>query len=174
MKVVGSIRPGTGAMDIIKHFEQGPDGGHATVKYRCSANKWTIGWGHVILTHEKFQEPMTRAIADALLDRDLAVTHGRTRDLLSSYGVTEIEQHQYDALLCLAFNVGTGVRDNVRGDFADSTLLHYVGQNRMTHAADEFSKWVYGGGKVLPGLVRRRKCERFLFQTGQVNFFEAK
>jgi lysozyme len=39
-------------------------------------------------------------------------------------------------------------------------------QYPATDVANEFNKWVYAGGKVLPGLVRRRAAEKALFLTG--------
>ena len=49
----------------------------------------------------------------------------------------------------------------------NSTLVKRLikGENPNTVAAQELPKWVYGGGKVLPGLVKRRNAEVKLFQT---------
>jgi lysozyme len=35
----------------------------------------------------------------------------------------------------------------------------------MIEASEEFGKWVHAGGKVLPGLVKRRAAEQELFLT---------
>ena len=68
-----------------------------------------------------------------------------------------ISQHQFDALLSFTFNVGTG-------NLARSTLLRKVKANpKDLSIRGEFSRWVYGGGKRLPGLVRRRKMEADLY-----------
>lgn len=68
-----------------------------------------------------------------------------------------ISQHQFDALLSFTYNVGTG-------NLARSTLLRKVKANpRAPSIRGEFSRWVYGGGKRLPGLVRRRKMEAALY-----------
>ena len=68
-----------------------------------------------------------------------------------------ITQHQFDALLSFTYNVGTG-------NLARSTLLRKVKANpKDPSIRGEFSRWVYGGGKRLPGLVRRRKMEADLY-----------
>ena len=68
-----------------------------------------------------------------------------------------INQHQFDALLSFTYNVGTG-------NLARSTLLRKVKANPQEPSIrTEFSRWVYGGGKRLPGLVRRRKMEADLY-----------
>ena len=71
-----------------------------------------------------------------------------------------ITQHQFDALLSFTYNVGTG-------NLARSTLLRKVKANpKDPSIRGEFSSWVYGGGKRLPGLVRRRKMEAELYFSG--------
>ena len=50
-----------------------------------------------------------------------------------------------------------------RGALSQSTLLRKLNQGNYTAAADQFSRWVYGGGRKLPGLVSRRAAERQLF-----------
>jgi GH24 family phage-related lysozyme (muramidase) len=49
------------------------------------------------------------------------------------------------------------------GAFEKSTMLGLINIRRFKEAADEFLKWNKGGGKVLPGLTRRRSAERALF-----------
>ena len=68
-----------------------------------------------------------------------------------------VSQHQFDALLSFTYNVGTG-------NLARSTLLKKVKANpKDPSIRGEFARWVYGGGKRLPGLVRRRKMEADLY-----------
>ena len=58
-----------------------------------------------------------------------------------------------------AFNVGTGA-------FCRSTMAAKVNAGDLPGACAELSKWVYAGGKVLPGLVSRRAAERTLCEAG--------
>ena len=60
---------------------------------------------------------------------------------------------QKAAFLSFAFNVGNGA-------FCGSTLVRKANTGDMPGACAELSKWVYAGGKQLPGLVKRRSAER--------------
>jgi lysozyme len=154
------------AVQVLKHYEQGPGGGWAKVPYICPAGKNTVGWGHVILPGESFTYPMDEATADALAMSDLNKKAVEVERLLK---VTPT-QDEFDALVLLAYNTGVGKADGIKGDFADSTLLAYYNAGKKQLAAAEFGKWIYGGSKVLNGLILRRKTESTLFLTGQVVF----
>jgi len=70
-----------------------------------------------------------------------------------------INQNQFDALVSFVFNLGVG-------NFARSTLLRKIKSNPDDPTIrKEFERWVYAGGKVLNGLVRRRKEEANLYFT---------
>ena len=64
-------------------------------------------------------------------------------------------------LIVFVFNVGAGA-------FQASTLRQNLNRGEYTDAADQFQRWVYGGGRILPGLVRRRHVERALFLRKEV------
>ncbi|CAP67505.1 uncharacterized protein PODANS_6_11590 [Podospora anserina S mat+] len=68
--------------------------------------------------------------------------------------------NQYGALISWSFNMGCGAAQT-------STLVARLnkGENVNTVLAQELPRWVYGGGVVLPGLVRRRNAEVALAQT---------
>lgn len=69
----------------------------------------------------------------------------------------ELNPNQFSALVSLAFNIGLGA-------MGSSTLLRKVNANRWDPTIRaEFGRWVHGGGKVLPGLVSRRKAEADLY-----------
>jgi lysozyme len=67
-------------------------------------------------------------------------------------------QHQFDALVSFVFNVGAHA-------FRHSTLLAKLNRGDARGAGEEFERWVYAGGQVSPGLARRRKAERALFEN---------
>ena len=67
-----------------------------------------------------------------------------------------LNQNQQDALISLAFNIGTGAA-------CKSTLVRKLNAGDYIGAANEFPRWVYAGGKKFNGLVRRRHDERELF-----------
>ena len=64
---------------------------------------------------------------------------------------------QFDALTSFTYNVGSGA-------FGGSTLLKKLKVNPNDPTIrDEFMRWVYGGGEILPGLVTRREAEADLY-----------
>jgi lysozyme len=70
-----------------------------------------------------------------------------------------LTQNQFDALVSFIYNVGTG-------NFKKSTLRRKVSADpRDPSIAAEFARWNKGGGKVLPGLVKRRAEEAKLYFT---------
>ena len=129
--------------------------------YKCPAGVWTIGWGHTAGVYEGMT--ITREKANELLKKDVAIFEDHLNYALGLDDAGRmpnglpISQHQFDALLSFTFNVGTG-------NLARSTLLRKVKANpKDLSIRGEFSRWVYGGGKRLPGLVRRRKMEADLY-----------
>jgi lysozyme len=68
-------------------------------------------------------------------------------------------QGVFDALVSFAFNVGLG-------NLQRSSLRMKTNRGDFDEAADEFLKWTKAGGRVLPGLVKRRNDERALYLSG--------
>jgi lysozyme len=67
-----------------------------------------------------------------------------------------LNQNQFDALVSLAYNIGTGA-------FSKSTLVKKLNTGDIRGAADQFDVWVNAGGKRMQGLVNRRTKEKTLF-----------
>ena len=119
--------------------------------YQDSVGVWTIGYGHTG-AEVNCGKCISELEAEALLRSDLASAVQCVRKAIR----TDLVQHQFDALVDFCFNVG-------RGNFLGSSLLRYVNQGEFGSAAVQFGLWVHAGGKVLPGLVRRRAAEAALF-----------
>jgi lysozyme len=119
--------------------------------YQDSAGIWTIGYGH---TGPNLVAKMaiTQANAEALLRADLADAVTCVNRVIS----VVINQDQFDALVDFCFNAG-------RGALLQSTLLRNINVGDFDSAAAQFGLWVHAGGKVVAGLVRRRKTEAELF-----------
>ena len=118
--------------------------------YLCPAGVPTIGYGHTY--NVKMGDRITAEQAEMLLIGDLIVAETE----VNRYGLN-INQNQFDALVSFVFNVGAG-------NFRSSTLLKRLKANpNDPDIANQFKRWVYGGGKVLPGLVRRRNDEAKLY-----------
>ena len=120
--------------------------------YLCPAGVPTIGYGH---THGvKMGDRITEEQAEKFLIDDLIVAETE----VNRYGF-DLTQNQFDALVSFVFNVGVG-------NFRSSTLLKRLKANpNDPDIANQFKKWVYVNGKVLPGLVRRRNDEAKLYFT---------
>jgi lysozyme len=113
---------------------------------------WTIGWGHTgpeVVKGLKW----TQAQADAAFLRDL---HKFGCGVLECVKV-EINQGQFDALVCFAYNVGLGA-------LRSSTLLRLLNAGDYAGAAGQFKRWNKNDGKVMRGLIRRRAAEECLFR----------
>ena len=137
-------------ISLIKQFE-----GCELTSYLCPANIWTIGWGHSGTDVVKGMT-ITQATADILLRQDL----GKFEDAVTKYAGPAY-QNQFDAMVSLCYNIGPG---NFRG--SSVARLHKNGQ--YTAAATAFLLWNKAGGKILQGLVKRRKAERNLY-LGEAN-----
>ncbi len=132
---------------LIKEFE-----GCRLQSYRCSAGVWTIGYGH---TGKDIKEGMTITQQEA--DDWLVVDCNRVLQMLRDTLRVPIRQNQLDALVSLGFNIGTEA-------LRKSTLMSLVNRNPDDmNIPEQFDRWVYAGGKVVNGLVRRRKAEGRLY-----------
>lgn len=130
---------------LIGEFE-----GFRAHAYLCPANVWTIGYGFT--KGVKKGDTITRGQADARLVHEL----GDFGDQVEKMVKVPLKQCQFDALVSFAFNVGVGA-------LRDSTLLKLLNAGNYAGAADQFTRWNKAGGKVLPGLVKRRAAEKELF-----------
>ncbi|MET3122597.1 lysozyme [Oxalobacteraceae bacterium GrIS 2.11] len=116
---------------------------------------WTIAYGHTDGVSQG--DTCTAAEADAWLEEDLSGPEDEVNSLIK----VPLTQSQFDALVDFCFNVGSG-------NLERSTLLRKLNAGDMAGADAEFSKWVFGGGHRLPGLVARREKEANWFNTGAV------
>jgi len=141
-------------LQLIKQFE-----GFRAKPYKCPAGVPTIGYGATYYPDGRrvtmADKPVSEADATTML-----------RAMLSSYeaGVDRyvqvpLTQGQFDALVSFAYNLGLSA---LKG----STLLRVLNDKNYAGAAAQFARWNKAGGKVLPGLTRRREAERLLF-TGK-------
>ncbi|SFT94948.1 Phage-related lysozyme (muramidase), GH24 family [Kosakonia arachidis] len=140
---------GAAGLTLIKSFE-----GLSLEKYRDAVGKWTIGYGHLILPEENFPQALSKVEAEDLLRADLGMTERGVHRLVT----VDLNQNQFDALVAFAFNVGLG-------NLQSSTLLRLLNQGQYQAAADQLPRWNKAGGKILPGLTRRRDAERALFMA---------
>jgi lysozyme len=148
--------------EMIKHHE-----GVRFKPYRCPARLWTVGVGHVLYP-DQGRLPLDQRDAYPLKTEDNRTFSKDEVDGILSADLQRFEvgvaklfpvgltQGQNDALVSFAFNLGLG-------GVQRSTLRQQVLRGEVEAAADEFLKFTRGGGKILPGLVKRRNDERALF-----------
>ena len=142
--------------ELIAHFE-----GFVPRPYDDAAGHATIGFGH-LLHHGRVTAADRKRWGTVSRERGLALLaeDARSAETAVSQGVkVPLTQEQFDALVCFTFNVGNGA-------FGSSTLLKVLNAGRPEAAADELLRWSRAGGRVLEGLLRRRRAERALFLSG--------
>ena len=112
---------------------------------------WTIGWGH---TGPEVVPGLvwTQAQADAALLKDCQNAVDHVNRLVR----VPLTQGEFDALVDFAFNAGCGA-------FAGSTMLKLLNSGNYAGAAGQFELWDHAAGKVVAGLLRRRRAEEAEF-----------
>lgn len=137
------MKTSANGIKLIKTFE-----GCRLEAYKCPAGVWTIGYGHTSNVVEGMK--ITQEIADDFLRADLI----RFEKYVNQYdGVYHFTQNQFDALVSFTYNCGAGnLKKLVAG-----------GMRTVEEISEALLRYNKGGGKVLPGLVKRRKAEKELF-----------
>jgi lysozyme len=145
------MKPTESCYNIIKKWE-----GLKTLSYLCPAGIPTIGYGSTFYANGskvKLGEVITLECADKLMMFEV------DKLALKLVNKADFNQNQFNAIVSLCYNIGLGA-------FEKSTLLKKAKINvNDASIRDEFMKWVKGGGKTLPGLVKRRKEEADLYFT---------
>lgn len=139
-------------IDLIKQFE-----GVRLESYVCPAGILTIGVGHTSAAGPPKVVPkmkITYQEANEILARDLVKYESAVDRLVT----VPLSQNQFDALVSFTFNVGEGA-------LAKSTLLKKLNAGKYSEVPAELMKWTKGGGRELPGLVRRRRAECALWRS---------
>lgn len=137
-------------LNLIKQFE-----GLRLSAYDDGVGVWTIGYGTIKYPNGvrvKKGDKITQAQAGQYIANDVA-TFERAVNMLVNVPLT---QNQFDALVSFTYNLGA---TNLNA----STLLKKLNAKDYKGASTEFQKWNKAGGKVMTGLVRRRKAEMELF-----------
>lgn len=148
LALAGTYVPGPTAELIVTTHE-----GKENTAYLDPVRIPTICYGNT--KNVRLGQTATDAECKALLKRDLTY---------AAVGIAKgvkvpITQGQYDALVSFVYNVG-------ETQFYKSTLLKQINAGNCMQAGAEFRRWVYAGGKVLPGLIKRRADERLAFEEG--------
>ncbi len=140
-------------VDLVKKWE-----GFRAKTYRCSAGVLTIGYGTTasagVGIDPKPGMTITKAEAEYYLEKGLSKFAKSIRPAITA----EINENEFGAFVSLAYNIGPGA-------FKRSSALRHFNAGNKVKAAANIALWNKAGGKVLRGLVRRRKEEQDLFRT---------
>jgi len=137
-------------INLLSSFE-----GFELTAYLCPANVWTIGFGTTVYPNGvkvKKGDVCTEVQAKAYMAHNLKKFELTVNDAVT----VSLNQNQFDALVSLAYNIGTNA-------FKNSTLVKKLNAGDIRGAADQFDVWVNAGGKRMQGLVNRRAKEKALF-----------
>lgn len=140
-------------IDLIKSFE-----GKRLKAYPDPATggePWTIGYGTTTAAGVgKITKGMTitEVQAESMLVRSLVAYEDAVKKALR----VKAGQHQFDALVSFAYNVGPL-------NMMRSSVIKYLNAGEPAKAAGAFMLWNKAAGRVMPGLTRRRAAERDLF-----------
>ena len=139
-------------INLILSFE-----GFESQPYICAGGKATIGYGTTVYPNgvkvTMQDPPITKATAKKLFEATIIPYENAVAQLVK-YPITE---NQAAALISFTYNVGIA-------NFKSSTLLKRVNANTNDPAIrTEFSKWIKAKGKILNGLIKRRKAESDLY-----------
>jgi lysozyme len=158
--------------DLMHKYE-----GFRSRPYLCPAHIWTIGYGHVLYQEqirlpvvrvEGKETPMIRKEMPLKPEDNRVWTKEEINELFRTdvgtfeRGVLRLvpgvvgRQGSFDALVSISFNFGLG-------NLQRSTIRMRANRGDWDGAAEAFRVWTKGGGKVLPGLVKRREAEIALF-----------
>ncbi|MCO7595084.1 MULTISPECIES: lysozyme [Pseudomonas] len=139
------MRTSQRGLSLIKSFE-----GLRLQAYQDSVGVWTIGYGTTRGVRPGMS--ISKEQAERMLLDDVQRFELEVQRLVS----VPLSQSQWDALVSFTYNLGAA-------NLESSTLRRLLNAGDYAGAAEQFPRWNKAGGKVLPGLVRRRAAERELF-----------
>jgi len=167
------VKTSDNGIHLMHEFE-----GYRNKPYRCSADIWTVGWGHAMYPDQIRLPYVRREGYEGMLRKDYPLRPEDNRvwtreelvelfkvDIASfERGVLRMaptlagHQSKFDACVALSYNIGLG-------NFQKSTIRQKLLREDWEGAADGFLTWSKANGKVVAGLVRRRKAEIALFNS---------
>lgn len=137
------------AAALCKQFE-----GFRSKPYLCPAGIPTIGYGSTYYFDERkvtlSDEPISETIAETLLLHELQYTY--LPGVLRNCPILLTEERKCNAIVDFAYNLGVG-------RLQTSTLKRKINEQDWDAAKEQLMLWNKGGGRVLPGLDKRRKAE---------------
>lgn len=144
-------------LTLIAQFE-----GFRPKPYLDAVGVPTIGYGNtyyldgrkVKMTDKPISRDEALQLKLDIINKDFAPVVNRLLEKEIKSG--QITQNMFDALISLAYNIGIG-------NLSKSSVIRHLKAGNKQQAGDAFLMWNKAKGRVLNGLVRRRKREREVF-----------
>ena len=149
---MAKLRVSDNGLGIIKKYE-----GCFTKAYKDPAGIWTIGYGHT--SGVKAGQTISLYQAERFLEEDCKVAEKAVNSYGSKYNWN---QNEFDALVSFTFNAGAGNLKKLLND----------GKRNKVEISTKLLDYTRGGGIVLPGLVKRRKEEKALFESSSASILK--
>ena len=149
-------------LELIAYFES-----FVPSRYKCSAGKMTIGYGHVILPGERFPAIITQQKAMELLTKDVDIRCEAIKHFIT--GATT--RGMFEVIVSLSYNAGIS-------GISESTFLKKHNAGDYKAAEVELLKWCHYTHpvtlerQVSDGLLRRRLAERELYRGGDWKLYK--
>lgn len=138
----GAIAVSAASLVAIATYE-----GYRGDAYKDSVGVPTIGYGETAGVKIGDKTTPERALVQLLESTE------KHADAIRQCIHVPLYQHEFDAYVSLSYQIGAGA-------FCRSTLIKKLNKGDYTGACNELDKWVYAGGKKLPGIVKRRQKEK--------------
>lgn len=143
------------AAALCKQFE-----GFSSKPYLCPAGIPTIGYGSTYYSDGRkvslTDAPISIQDAEALLLHELHHTY--LPGVLRHCPILLTDERKCNAVVDFVYNLGIG-------RLQTSTLKRKINAQDWDGAKEQLMLWTKGGGRVLPGLVKRRTAECALFPS---------
>ena len=157
---VKTLQVSENAISLIKYYEGiviDKKTGASLPYFDDFAKIWTIGYGTTEIKNQPvnpYTTPVTEPQAANLLLNDVK---NKFEPAVKRSIKVPLTQNEFDALIVFTYNVG-------QGNMSKSTLVSLINQKKYIEAANEFLKWANSKGVPVPGLLRRRRNEKYLFE----------
>lgn len=146
---------------LVKHFEQ-----FYANPYICPAGKRTVGYGHVIVggeppfpwTEEQASSILLAELEDDYLPKARTAWDAKSGKVWHTEAWDDLPPQVQAAVVSLVYNAGPGAVTQGSWPLKQGDA-----------AREAYYGWSKGGGKRLPGLVRRRFSEWKLAETGELD-----
>jgi lysozyme len=154
-------------LPLVTHFE-----GYFPNWYKCSSGVDTIGYGHTGSINGLQSPPWSEPYAAEVLSLTLREKYiPAAIEALAKCGIAYdlLQPHQQAAIVSLCYNAGPG-SIWMRSGKPASWAAAFKADKSRTEIAAAWYLWNKSGGKVSPGLVRRRFAEMVLFWDMRLDY----